>query len=116
MPNPKSTAPLIILLPQSPISRPSGVLLSAISITTKGPTSDSMPGSLCVQRFCVSNQHCHGIVAPYLKFLGRMSLGPVLSWMCSVFHYLLWCVVGALHGKRCRLPLIGTWADEQAYR
>jgi len=28
----------------------------------------------------------------------------------------LWCVVNALNGKRCRLPIIGDWADEQAYR
>ncbi|HUV69878.1 MAG TPA: Tic20 family protein [Terracidiphilus sp.] len=28
----------------------------------------------------------------------------------------IWCVVGALNGKLCKLPVIGDWADEQAYR
>jgi uncharacterized membrane protein len=28
----------------------------------------------------------------------------------------LWCVVGALNGKNCKLPVIGKWVDEQAYR
>jgi uncharacterized membrane protein len=28
----------------------------------------------------------------------------------------LWCVIGALNGKNCKLPIIGTWVDEQAYR
>jgi uncharacterized membrane protein len=33
-----------------------------------------------------------------------------------VFLLWLWCVIGALLGRRWKLPLIGDWADEQAYR
>jgi uncharacterized membrane protein len=39
----------------------------------------------------------------------------VLIWI-AIFLVWLWCVVGALNGKRCKLPVIGDWADEQAYR
>jgi uncharacterized membrane protein len=39
----------------------------------------------------------------------------VLIWV-AIFLVWLWCVVGALNGRRCRLPIIGDWADEQAYR
>lgn len=38
-----------------------------------------------------------------------------LTWL-AIFLVWLWCVVGALNGKRCKLPIIGDWADEQAYR
>lgn len=58
-----------------------------------------------------------GLVVPYMKFLG---LRVLLSLAClvglAVFLIWLWCVVGALNGKRCKLPIIGNWADEQAYR
>jgi uncharacterized membrane protein len=58
-----------------------------------------------------------GFLAPYLKFLGARVLLVLFCLGCLVvFVIWLWCVVGALHGKRCRLPLIGDWADEQAYR
>ncbi len=53
------------------------------------------------------------------------SLGPhlfrrlgwlvVMIWV-AIFLAWLWCVVGALNGRRCKLPVIGDWADEQAYR
>jgi uncharacterized membrane protein len=33
-----------------------------------------------------------------------------------VFLLWLWCVISALNGKRFKLPIIGNWADEQAYR
>lgn len=56
-------------------------------------------------------------LAPYLKFLGQHSLLVLFSVGClAVFVVWLWCVIGALNGKRCKLPLIGNWADEQAYR
>jgi uncharacterized membrane protein len=38
-----------------------------------------------------------------------------LTWV-AIFLAWLWCVLSALNGKRCRLPIIGDWADEQAYR
>ena len=37
-----------------------------------------------------------------------VSVAILLAWV--------WCMVSALNGKRCRLPIIGDWADEQAYR
>ncbi|MGO9324720.1 MAG: DUF4870 domain-containing protein [Terracidiphilus sp.] len=56
-------------------------------------------------------------------FLERAAfLGPrvVLGLMCLtaliVFLIWLWCVIGALNGKRVKLPVIGDWSDEQAYR
>jgi uncharacterized membrane protein len=57
---------------------------------------------------------------PYTASLGhRLFLGlwwlVVLIW-AAIFLVWLWCVVSALNGKRCRLPIIGDWADEQAYR
>ena len=57
------------------------------------------------------------LVLPFLRFLGfRVRLGLVCLFCLVVFGSWLWCVVGALAGKRCRLPFIGDWADEQAYR
>ena len=56
-------------------------------------------------------------VLPYLKFLGFRVLLVLFCIVCvAIFLIWLWCVIGALNGKRCRLPLIGNWADEQAYR
>ena len=56
-------------------------------------------------------------VLPFFKFLGPR---PVLGLWCVValvvFLSWLWCVVSALNGKRFKLPIIGAWADEQAYR
>jgi uncharacterized membrane protein len=57
------------------------------------------------------------LVLPYIKFLGPRVL--VILWCLAclvVFLLWLWCVVGALNGKICKLPIIGAWADEQAYR
>jgi uncharacterized membrane protein len=59
-------------------------------------------------------------VLPYTTFLGpRVFLG--LIWLVClaglvIFLVWLWCVVSALKGKRFKLPLIGDWADEEAYR
>ena len=51
-------------------------------------------------------------------------LGLSLLWLqwlvyaiwIAIFLIWLWCVLGALNGKNCKLPVIGPWADEQAYR
>ena len=57
------------------------------------------------------------LVMPLAKFLGVRVLVGVWCFVClAVFLILMWCVVGALNGKRFRLPIIGDWADEQAYR
>ena len=54
---------------------------------------------------------------PYLRLLGPRVLLILICAIClAVFFIWLWCVLGALNGKRCKLPLIGAWADEQAYR
>jgi uncharacterized membrane protein len=52
-------------------------------------------------------------LGPYI-FLGLRWL--FLLILVAVFLVWLWCVVNALNGKRCKLPIIGDWADEQAYR
>jgi uncharacterized membrane protein len=58
-----------------------------------------------------------GFILPYLKFLGFRVLVVVFCVLClAAFLVWTWCVIGALNGKRCRLPIIGDWADEQAYR
>ena len=59
-------------------------------------------------------------IAPLTPFLGpRGFLGiwwvVALFWV-AIFLAWLWCVIGALNGKRCKLPVIGDWADKQAYR
>ncbi len=57
------------------------------------------------------------LLFPFAKFLGpRVLLGLGCLACLVVFLLWLWCVVGALNGKRCKLPIIGDWADEQAYR
>jgi len=59
-------------------------------------------------------------VLPFATSLGpRLFRGlwwlVVLVW-AAIFLVWLWCVVGALNGRRSKLPIIGEWADEQAYR
>ncbi len=59
-------------------------------------------------------------VLPFAMFAGPQLL-LVLRWLVHLIWLLIslswiWCVVGALSGKRCKLPIIGKWADEQAYR
>jgi uncharacterized membrane protein len=57
-------------------------------------------------------------VAPYLgKLVGLRAMVWLFSVTGSIaFLIWLWCVINALNGKRLMLPLIGAWADEQAYR
>jgi uncharacterized membrane protein len=61
-----------------------------------------------------------GFVLPFAMFAGPHYLS-ILRWITLAFWFgiclaWLWCVVGALNGKRSKLPIIGDWADEQAYR
>jgi uncharacterized membrane protein len=61
-----------------------------------------------------------GFALPFAVFAGPRLLA-VLHWLTlafwfAIFFAWLWCVVGAMNGKRCKLPVIGDWADEQAYR
>jgi uncharacterized membrane protein len=61
-----------------------------------------------------------GFLLPFAVFAGPHFIS-VLRWITLAFWFgiflaWLWCVVGAMNGKRCKLPVIGDWADEQAYR
>jgi uncharacterized membrane protein len=56
-------------------------------------------------------------VLRYAAFLGpRVLLGLMCLVGVLVFLVWLWCVIGAWNGKRIKLPVIGDWAEEQAYR
>lgn len=56
-------------------------------------------------------------VLEHTAFLGpRFALGLICSAAVLVFLIWLWCVIGAANGKRVKLPIIGDWAEEQAYR
>lgn len=73
--------------------------------------------SLLFNLFAIS--FCCGLayILPYFRFLGpRVSVAVAFVATFAVFLSWLWCVVNALNGKRYRLPIIGDWADEQAYR
>jgi uncharacterized membrane protein len=59
-------------------------------------------------------------VLPFAIYAGSHFI-TFLRWLTLVFWFAiflawLWCVLGALNGKRSKLPLLGDWADEQAYR
>lgn len=61
-----------------------------------------------------------GFMLPFAVYAGPRFL-PLMHWLTLAFWFAiflawLWCVVGALNGKRIKLPVIGAWADEQAYR
>jgi uncharacterized membrane protein len=76
----------------------------------------SLVFSAFVFLFC----YVQNFVLGFSTFLGhRPLLGlwwlVALVW-AAIFLVWLWCIVGALNGKRCKLPIIGNWADEQAYR
>jgi uncharacterized membrane protein len=56
-------------------------------------------------------------VLRFTTFLGpRVLLGLMCLAAVLVFLIWLWCVIGAWNGKRLKLPVIGDWAEEQAYR
>jgi uncharacterized membrane protein len=56
-------------------------------------------------------------VLRYTAFLGpRVLMGLMCLVALLVFLTWLWCVIGAWNGRRVKLPVIGDWADEQAYR
>lgn len=56
-------------------------------------------------------------ILPFFRFLGPRVL-LVLVCLAGLLGFLiwLWCVISALNGERFKLPIIGKWADEQAYR
>ena len=76
--------------------------------------------SLVFNAFVILFGYVLAFVLPFARFLGpRVFLGLMcLVYLVGLVVFLswLWCVVSALNGKRCKLPIIGDWADEQAYR
>ena len=74
--------------------------------------------SLLFNIFALALGYILDSITPYLsRFFGLRAL----IWLFCVpgliaFMVWLWCVIAALNGKRFKLPLIGEWADEQAYR
>jgi uncharacterized membrane protein len=76
--------------------------------------------SLIFSAFVFLFAYLLGFILPFAVYLGpHVLLGlrwlVILMWV-PVFLIWLWCVIGALSGKSCKLPVIGAWADEQAYR
>ncbi len=73
--------------------------------------------SLLLNVFAISFCCALAYILPFFRFLGPRAL---IALACvaalAVFLLWLWCVMSALNGKRFRLPVIGNWADEQAYR
>ena len=73
-----------------------------------------------LQRFCLPLLYIQNFVLGFSMFLEHRPLLGLwwlveLIWV-AIFLVWLWCIVGALNGRRCKLPIIGPWADEQAYR
>jgi uncharacterized membrane protein len=63
------------------------------------------------------------VVAFLLPFAKLLGLYVYVGLLClvglvalAVFLLWLWCIFSALNGKRYKLPILGDWADEQAYR
>jgi uncharacterized membrane protein len=60
------------------------------------------------------------VLAKALSFIGFHRIGVLVVLICvamlAVFLLWLWCVISAMNGRRLKLPIIGNWADEQAYR
>lgn len=73
--------------------------------------------SLLLNVFAISFGCVLAYILPFFKFLGLHVL-VALACVAALAGFLLWlwCVISALNGKRLRLPVIGNWADEQAYR
>ncbi len=73
--------------------------------------------SLVFNVFAISLGYLLAYTLPLMTFLGSRAL-IVIACLAVSFGFLvwLWCVVNAANGKRYRLPVIGDWADEQAYR
>ena len=78
--------------------------------------------SLLFNVFVIASAYLLDYLSPYIKYLGFSTLGLRIVMIAvgaaglAAFLIWLWCVIGALSGKRVKLPIIGEWADEQAYR
>ena len=73
--------------------------------------------SLLFNVFAIGFGYAVTFLLPLIRFLGpRVLMGLVCLVSLAAFLLWLWCVISALNGKRAKLPIIGDWADEQAYR
>ncbi len=73
--------------------------------------------SLVFNVFMILFGYILAFALPHTVFLGpRFLTGLICVPALVAFLLWLWCVIGALNGKRVKLPIIGEWADEQAYR
>lgn len=73
--------------------------------------------SLLLNVFGISFGYMLTYILPLIPFIGpRTLLGVICLLVLAAFLIWLWCVINAANGKRYRLPIIGDWADEQAYR
>ncbi len=73
--------------------------------------------SLLLNIFAISFGYLLTYILPFFRFLGpRVLTALVCVAVLAAFLVWLCCVMSALNGKRFRLPVIGNWADEQAYR
>ena len=73
--------------------------------------------SLVFSAFVFIFSYLLDFIIPHATFLGpRILIGLIgLFWLVILLVW-LWCVISALNGKRCKLPIIGDWSEEQAYR
>ena len=73
--------------------------------------------SLLFNIFAISLGYILVHILPFFTFLGIRVL-IVVAGLAALVAFLLWlwCVISALNGKCLKLPIIGEWADEQAYR
>lgn len=73
--------------------------------------------SLVFNIFAITFGYVLAYVLPLLTFLGpRVLIGLAVLVGLAALLLWIWCVISALNGKRFKLPIIGEWADEQAYR
>jgi uncharacterized membrane protein len=73
--------------------------------------------SLVFNVFAISLGYALVYLLPLVGFLGPRVLMSVMGIAALIVSLLwLWCVISAANGRRFQLPVIGSWADEQAYR
>lgn len=72
--------------------------------------------SLVFNVFVIFFGYALTVALPFATFLGpRVAMGLICAAAVAAFLLWLWCVIGALNGKRVKLPIIGDWAHAQAY-
>ncbi len=73
--------------------------------------------SLLLNVFAIGFGYILYFILPFFRFLGpRVLMVLTMIPMLVAFLVWLWCVLSAANGKRLKLPIIGDWADQQAYR